>query len=201
MTKGTARSLASALLMANMFGQVSAQATQDRQAPSTANRIPVSTTVCEVVHRPELFSGEMITVRSRVSIDFEAVQLPALNCDAGKAEGIWLQYAQGPKEQPTVWCCGETRNNEPLVVQENSDFAIFHQRLTAQSRRAYLNDVTATFIGRLDHVAPEPCGPNKIPCCRGGYGHFGMFCSRLVIQSVSNVVSTPARSRVRTNPK
>jgi hypothetical protein len=152
--------------------------------------------VCDIVKEPERFNGRMITVRGRVSIAFENFELSAAQCAPKGLDGIWLEYGRGPKMQPTTWCCGDLTPDDRLALVQNQDFRSFHRLLTAQRRakgcyegQCYVYDVTATITGRLDAVKPE-AAPNGSSIC-AGFGHFGIHCSRLVIQKVSDVVAKP----------
>jgi hypothetical protein len=159
---------------------------------------PVKATVCEIVKDPQRFQGELVSVHDRVRISFENFELSAAECKDQQIDGIWLEYGKGPKRQPTIWCCGDLTPRDPLVLVQNSEFRRFHHFLTAEKRtkgcyrwQCYAYQVTATLTGRIDAVVPTPC-PNGSSCCfGGGFGHFGMSCARLVIQSVADVVVQP----------
>ena len=140
----------------------------------------ITATVCDIAKHPEQFNGRMVTVRSPVRIAFEDFELSAAKCEGAKIQGIWLQYGSGPKRQPTTWCCGDLTPRDPLAVTRNDDFNLFDRLLTAAgSKPNYSEPVTATITGRIDAAQ--------------GFGHFGLFGARLVIQRVSNVTAA-ARS-------
>jgi hypothetical protein len=161
---------------------------------------PFPTPLCETVKDPPSFNGKMVTLRGRVQIAFENFELSATGCPARKIDGIWLEYGKGSKRQPTIWCCGEVspRDAEVTLIQ-NKEFHRFHRYLTAQRRtkgcyfgQCYLYSVTATLTGRLDAVPTVTCPDGKSQCPEhGGFGHFGVFSARLVIQSVADVIATP----------
>ena len=156
---------------------------------------PIPTTVCELMKEPERFNGQIVRVRGRVRIAFEDFRLDTAQCDGKHGEGVWLEYGKGPKRQPTTWCCGDMIPRDPLRLMEDSNFKAFHRFLTAQSRRkgcyegqCYLYEVTATLTGRFDSVETVTCSNGKSECPKhGGFGHFGSFTSRIVIESVSDV--------------
>jgi hypothetical protein len=160
---------------------------------------PNKTTMCEVVKSPALFSGKIITLRAPIQIAFENFGLSVSECADKKLDYVWLEYARGPKKQPTTWCCGDMVPRDPLGLKQNSEFQRFHRYITAEKRAkgcydCYLYHVTATLTGRFDAVETEPCpGDVKSRCCgvSGGFGHFGMACGRLVIRAVSDVVASP----------
>ena len=151
--------------------------------------------VCDVARHPDRYNGRIITVRARVSIAFEDFKLSGGECQPPSSDGVWLEYGKGPKRQPTTWCCGDMVPRDGLRVVQNADFRRFHHYLTAQNRgsgchegQCYLYSVAATITGRVDAIQPRTC-PNGTLCCTGGFGHFGLYCARLVIQRVSDVVA------------
>lgn len=148
--------------------------------------------VCAIVKDVHRFDGQIITVRSAVKIGFEEFELPAKQCGVKNLDGIWLEYGRGPKEQPTMWCCGDTSPKDRLAVVQNADFRRFHRYLTSRTKQWEPKfSVTATITGRVDAVAPTNEG------CRQGFGHFGFFCARLVIQSVADVTAEPVSAPPR----
>ena len=161
---------------------------------------PIKTTVCELANEPFRFNRKIVTVSGLVHIAFEDFELATTECKGPNSTGVWLEYGKGPKRQPTTWCCGDMTPRDPLQLVENRDFREFHRLLTAKSKDkachepdCYLYKVTATITGRVDAVPTTPCPNGQAACCaEAAFGHFGMFCSRLVIQSVSDVVANPA---------
>jgi hypothetical protein len=159
---------------------------------------PIKTTICELVKLPDRFSGKMVSVGGRVLIGFEDFRLDTIHCDGSKIH-VWLEYGSGPKRQPTTWCCGDMVPRDPLRVVQNSDFTKFDRYLTAQSRtsgcdegQCYLYEVTVILTGRFDAVETVTCPDGTSLCPKGGgFGHFGLSCSRIVIKSVSDVVAKP----------
>jgi hypothetical protein len=153
---------------------------------------PVKTTLCELVKEPERFNGKVVSLRGRVLIGFENFRLDTGHCDGNKLGDVWLEYGRGPKWQPTTWCCGNMVPRDPLPVVQNQDFKMFHEHLTAQSRRHYLYEITATLTGRFDAVDTVICPDGTHRCPKqNGFGHLGMSPFRLVIESISDVVAKP----------
>ena len=158
---------------------------------------PIKTTLCGLIQNPDQFNGKMVTVRGQIEIDFEDFGLATRECHERKADGIWLEYGRGPKNQPTVWCCGDLTPVDPLRLVQNGEFKRFHRFITARltdcdgygcNRYA----VTATLTGRLDSVATVLCPDGKSRCPeKGGFGHFGGSSVRLMIRSVANVTANP----------
>ncbi len=120
---------------------------------------PIKTTVCELAKEPSSYKGKIVTVRGRVLIDFEDFELSTDSCDGRNIGRLWLEYGNGPKRQPTTWCCGNMTPRDPLRLIQNSDFRKFHRLLTAERREAgcyesncHLYEVTASITGRVDAV-------------------------------------------------
>jgi hypothetical protein len=122
---------------------------------------------CDVVQSPASFNGVTVVMRGRVRIDFEDFELTS-ECGGG----IWLEYGRGPVLQPTIWCCGSMKPDDPAVVVQDNDFRKFDRLL----RRPGKHGLMATLVGRVD-VSPK-----------GGYGHLGASTARLVIQAVADVI-------------
>ena len=145
---------------------------------------PIQTTVCDVLKSPELFSGKIITLRGEVQIGFESFSLSTSGCVEKKTDSeLWLEYGRGPRRQPTIWCCGDMVPRDRLALVQDSEFRKFHRHLTVAKDP---HRVTATLTGRFDSREPQE---GSFGC---GFGHLGSYCSRLVIQRVSNVAALPA---------
>lgn len=144
--------------------------------------------ICELLQHPEIFAGKMIAVQANVAYDFEDFEITIPSCNNWIIDGIWLEYGRGPRKQPTTWCCGDLASRDELELVLNSAFRNFDRRVRARRKGTPRYSVSATFQGRFDAVATTTC-PDGIHRCpqASGYGHFGVFASRLVIQSVSNV--------------
>jgi hypothetical protein len=91
-----------------------------------------ATTICEAAKDPTRFNGQMVNLRGKILPDFEEFEITAQDCDVR----IWLEYASGPKQQPTLWCCGAISLTDKLSLVQNKDFKRFHSYIT--SRRAGL---------------------------------------------------------------
>jgi hypothetical protein len=161
---------------------------------------PAAATVCEVAGHPDQFAGKIMSIRGLVLLAFEDFSFSAKECQGRKIDDIWLEYGRGPKNQPTTWCCGDLTPRDSLQLIQDKNFRDFHRKLTAHggkgpygAREKYLYDVTATLTGRFEIVPAEVrTADNNAQYCLGyGFGHFGLACARLVIQSVSNVVAQP----------
>jgi hypothetical protein len=163
--------------------------------------IPSQTALCELVSHPERYDRKIVSVRAPVRIEFEDFRLAASECVDRKIDDIWLYYGRGPKHQPTIWCCGDLTPRDSIRMVQNEDFRLFHRYLTdcrertPSGRECFLYNLTATLTGRLDAQKTEigRDGDSHV-CPAGGWGHFGFYCARLVIQSVSNLDAKPRAS-------
>jgi hypothetical protein len=148
----------------------------------------VDATVCQIATHPLDYAGKLVRVRGRILIAFEQFELSSSECKPSIPDRIWLEYGRGPKRQPTIWCCGDLASRDPIAVVQDTNFKKFDQYLTAKTGRKNRYEVTATLTGRLDTAASAD-GSGRC----GGFGHLGIACSRLVIQSVADVVAKDAR--------
>ena len=148
---------------------------------------PVLTELCDIGERPADFDGKFVQVRARIIVDFEISVIEFPSCKARVIDGIWFEYGRGPS-QATLWCCGDLRFRGDVHVRLDDNFARFDRYVKARRNKKPLYAVTATMVGRLDAVPTETCRDGKHICPKGGgFGHFGMFSARLVLQSVSDV--------------
>lgn len=145
-------------------------------------------TVCQIASHPLDYAGKLVRVRGRILIAFEQFELSSSECKLSIPEMIWLEYGRGPKRQPTIWCCGDLASRDPIAVVQDANFKKFDRYLTAKTKY----EVTATLTGRLDTAASA----DGLGRC-GGFGHLGIACSRLVIQSVADVVAKDVRDPSR----
>ena len=154
--------------------------------------------VCDLAKEPGRFNGKIVSVRGHILIAFEDFELDHAHCGEDRITDVWLEYGRGPKRQPTIWCCGDITPDDPLRVMQDAAFTSFNHYLSDRFRTTDClggvcspYDVTATLTGRFDTQAAE-CSDGKSHCPVGGaFGHLGFFCSRLVIESVSDVVAKP----------
>jgi hypothetical protein len=107
----------------------------------TATRLNAADTnvdVCEVLQHPESFSGKMISIRTRIRIEFEDFEVDTPSCQKKVMGEIWLEYGKGPKTQPTTWCCGDLTPRDQLDLIQNSTFRIFDRYLRAVRKGKHL---------------------------------------------------------------
>jgi hypothetical protein len=156
---------------------------------ATAADAVTDTTVCQIASHPLDYAGKMVRVRGRILIAFEQFELSAAECKPVIPDMIWLEYGRGPKRQPTIWCCGDLASHDSIAVIQDGNFTKFDRYLTAKASRRNRYEVTATLTGRLDTAASADSSQR----CAGGFGHVGIACSRVVIQSVADVVARYVR--------
>ena len=154
---------------------------QRSELPGKLELTPVEVSLCDLARRPAEFNGTIIRMRASIDIGFEDFKLSAGDCSGRVIDAIWLQYARGPKKQPTIWCCGDLTPRDSINVVPDAEFRKFDELLTKSI------PVVATLIGRVDSTPPVAGANGQDPYCSGGFGHFGVFCARIVIQSVSHV--------------
>jgi hypothetical protein len=144
--------------------------------------------VCEVLQHPQSFNGKMVSIRARIRIAFEDFEVDIPSCPQKVADGIWLEYGKGPKTQPTTWCCGDLTPRDQLGLIQDSSFRKFDSYVRAVRNGKPLYAVSAIVSGRFDTVSTTRCPDGDQQCPRnGGFGHLGLFASRLIIHSVSQV--------------
>ncbi len=143
--------------------------------------------VCQLMANPDSFDNKLITVRVRIVIGIEDFEMAASDCQTLAANGIWLEYARGLK-QPTTWCCGDLRSSDPLAIKMDKNFRRLDHCLRARHNGEPMYDVTATLAGRFDSAPTAVCPDGKNLCPKeGGFGHFGAYTTRLVIESATDV--------------
>jgi hypothetical protein len=168
----------------------------------TASAIPAprAASFCDLKRNPANYDGQWITVRGRVSMEFEDFSLYDPECNASNLPGVWLTFG-GDQDEITVFCCvNRTRkkgadlevggHRVPLVRDEalrELQRVLQTQRLRrpdghqCESDECYFyRPVTATITGMF--LAGQAGGENSLP----GYGHLGC-CHLLVIKQVADV--------------
>jgi hypothetical protein len=152
--------------------------------------------VCEVLQhpQPQSFNGKMISIRARIRIGFEEFEVDTpRSCPKRVTDEIWLEYGKGPKTQPTTWCCGDLTPSDQLDLIQDAAFRRFDSYLRAVRKGKSLYAVSATLSGRFETVPTTTCPDGIHQCPRdGGFGHLGVFASRMIIHSVSQVSAVKA---------
>jgi hypothetical protein len=180
------------------------------QAPAQPSTQPVSTTVCDIVKKPESFNGKIVRIKGTVVAgldEFVIKDVADPNCGY-EVNAIWLSYPAGSKGKagPQAMLTIEPARNfagkftpvsRPAVTLDKSkDFKQFdsllaqiHQKGQDMCLGCARYEVTATLTGRLDSVADARLkrdAAGKIVGF-GGFGNMNAYPARLVLQSVSDV--------------
>src|SRR6202795_92950 len=168
--------------------------------PATARSSPREASLCDLKRNPANYDGQWITVRGRVSMEFEDFSLYDPDCNATRLPGVWLTFG-GDQNEITAYCCvSGTRkkgvdlevggHRVPLVREEalhEFQRVLQTQRLRrpdghqCESDECYFyRPVTATITGLF--LSGQDSGGSTSP----GYGHLGC-CHLLVIRQVAYV--------------
>jgi len=177
---------------------------------------PVETTICEALAHPVAFDGKSVRLRGTVVLRTENFSIVQPCSGSEGPDEIWLEYGY-PEEAPTPFCCpgGFDRNNKPIFSEprvnlvRDGSFKKLKRDLAA--RRSGKDDhgddcslfrppspecqkftVSATLTGKLSAV--------KLVAGMGGFGHFGLFPAKLVIQRVEDVTSVEVKLHDRPAP-
>jgi hypothetical protein len=168
----------------------------------------VDTTVCEILKNPVPFNGKIVRIKGTVAASFDQFVVRGADCGQ-KVNDIWLAYPEGTKAkagaalvlemQPAKNFAGTAAAAEQraaVTLDKSKDFKQFDSLLSGSFKGDGVcigcgrYTVTATLVGRLDGVAPslQRDKAGKITAI-GGFGNLNMYSARLVLQSVSDVVS------------
>jgi hypothetical protein len=170
----------------------------------------VDTTVCDILNNPQSFNGKIVRIKGTVAASFDQFVVKGPDCGINVNKNIWLSYPEGSKAkagpavmvqvQPAHNFAGEVPAVQRTPVEldkNNKDFKLFDSQLATPYKKGGMclgcNKfvVTATLVGRLDAV--EKAGVQRDKAGKiigfGGFGHLNAYAARLVLQSVSDVVS------------
>jgi len=170
----------------------------------------VDTTVCEILKNPQSFNGKIVRVKGTATASFDQFVLKGADCGINVNKNIWLAYPEGSKAKagPAVQVHVQPAQNfagtvaavqrTPVELDKNSkDFKQFDSLLATPFKKGGMclgcnrYEVTATLVGRLDAVENASLTRDKNGKITGfgGFGHMNAYAARLVLQSVSDVVS------------
>ncbi len=164
----------------------------------------VETTVCTVLANPAAFDGKIVRLRGKVVLAMEIFSIGEECPGTQGTGGIWLEYGY-PEQAPTPYCCpggfdakGNPVFSEPRVtLLRDRNFRKMKRCLEARHQgkdrdgedcgryrlappECQRCSVTATLTGRLSGLAlPVEFG--------AGFGHFGIYPAKLVIERVDDV--------------
>jgi len=166
----------------------------------------VDAPVCGLLANPLAFDGKLVRVKATAVAGFDEFVIQASGCASGEA--IWLAYPSGTKGKAgpaallqlqlakNATAVSNVPERTPVTLQRDGQFSRFDSLLATpvKSRALCLGcpryTVSATMVGRLDAVET----PGLIRVDKGnvtvlsGFGNLNLYRSRLVLQSVSEVV-------------
>lgn len=157
---------------------------------------PVDTSVCDILANPTSFDGKIIRLKeATVTTGFDEFVIDGSTCSS--PESIWLAYPEGTKGKagPTALLRLQLAKNNSAVaseaparaavtLQKDNNFTRFDSLLAEPYKpKACLGcprySVSATLVGRLDVATRKTIE---------GFGNANLYRTRLVLQSVSDVV-------------
>jgi hypothetical protein len=119
----------------------------------------------------------MISIRTRIRIEFEDFEVDIPSCPQTVADGIWLEYGKGPKHSL------RSGARDQLGLIQDSAFRKFDSYLRAVQKRKPLYAVSAALSGRFDTVPTTTCPdgqfvPAYVLSVRSGVvgGHLSRGC-------------------------
>jgi hypothetical protein len=178
---------------------------------------PIKTTICELKQTPEEFNGKMVRVRATVVSRFEWGGLHDRACDAyllsdddrfPALSGRTGEYAfiRSPLdvEHPERLIWNPIHLPPPVRVDKDESYSQYESYVLQKFKRrdgslcfdCPLFEINVTVVGRFDHleqqmVAVRDNRREKPNAYMAGFGHLNASLSRLVWQSVTDVVAKP----------
>jgi hypothetical protein len=167
----------------------------------------VDATVCDILKNPTSFNGKIVRVKGTVSAGFDQFVVKGVGCNLPVSD-LWLSYPEGTraKSGPAAMLQLQPARNfsgtftpverAPVHLEKNKDFKQFDNLLSTPYRSGGMclgcvrYEVDATLVGRLDGTTPamRRNDAGKIVAI-DGFGNLNRYAVRLVLQSVSDVVS------------
>jgi hypothetical protein len=159
---------------------------------------PIKTTLCRLLKAPEQFAGKMVQIRAAIRTGIERIDdsspyyevslLSDLSCSAT----VWFA-------RPGMTGSPSTPTDTSIVVRQDNGYRRMIDLVSKQYEptsgktvtvciNCPLFSVTATVIGRFEHIKKEP---EPSAHALAGFGPLKAYDSQLVVQSVSEVVATP----------
>lgn len=167
----------------------------------------VDATVCDILKNPGSFNGKVVRIKGTVAAGFDQFVVKGADCGQ-HVNGIWLSYPEGTKAksgpaavlqlQPAKNFAGTVAavDRAPVQLDKNKDFKQFDSLLSTPYKGGGMclgcvrYEVSATLVGRLDGTVPALSrdSTGKIIGV-SGFGNLNAYSARLVLQSVSDVIS------------
>jgi hypothetical protein len=168
----------------------------------------VDATVFEIVTNPQSFDGKMVRVKAVVTAGFEEFAIRDSGCGP-TVSAVWLAYPKGTgaKAGPAALLRLNLAKNSPASVasvsrtpvklEKNKEFKDFDKSLSTPAKASGLclgcikYTVTATLVGRIDGARDTGLirGSDGKVTGVSGFGNLNRYNARMVLQSVSGVVT------------
>jgi hypothetical protein len=181
------------------------------ESEKIAHQTPINTSVCAVAENPAAFNNKLVRVRGHYLGNFEYSMLSGDGCK----DSLWFGYGGEGGGPPSlaIYVSGGARPGSedldgklilpvPVKLIRDSKFHRFEKQVKAMAyaHAAYEKKhpgkfvshcVTATFVGRVDSVAPEVHEFRKNHASQEhndglGFGQMGLFEAQLILQSVDD---------------
>jgi hypothetical protein len=137
---------------------------------------PIQATLCQLGIAPERFQGKVVEVRAIVQTGLET----SLLRDDGCSTFIWLSGIDSAQT------ARKDRQYQKMLEYLDKKYKPKDGSVCA---RCPLYKVTATVVGRFEHIGKSTLDPKTDPPT--GFGYLNSYESQLVLQGVSNVLAEP----------
>jgi hypothetical protein len=146
---------------------------------------PVITSVCRVFQSPDAFDGKVVQIRARYAGSWEGAYLVDDQCQ----EPIWFTTPDGIssiRSIAVISVSGDQARAPEVTFSlvKDNDYEQFSRFAYATENLQPVYDVTATFIGRVDHVRRFQIHANGFG---NGFGQMGRSELQFVLKSVTDV--------------
>ena len=153
--------------------------------PLVSAQQPVSTTICDVMHRPSAFAGHIVKLRATVETGMEASVL--IDANNSSCKSPWLDWAPIKGEPSRSEEYDTQQRRFPVFLVEDENLKHFEGALNAvvyprENHVMFVDGgpkrytVTATMTGRVDYAGKGL-----------GFGHLNGWEVRFVLSSVEDV--------------
>ena len=148
---------------------------------------------CDIVRNPTAYEGKEISIRAKVSDEFEDFTLFDSACY--EQPDIWIELG-GDLQCKDKWegmdfVCNPRENLKfrgvEYPITRDESLETFLKLLGARKGKKSVHRVTATLTGTF--FGENPKQDEKLRAKLPGYGHMGC-CFQLIVNRVSNVTST-----------
>jgi|SRR5271165_1662099 len=184
-----------------LFCAILSSACVAQASPTDTMSPPRQISLCELTQNPKNYSGQWVTVRAGVSMEFEDFSLYDPACHGSHGPGVWLTFGGDQGEIATYCCVNPTRKqgvdievegHRVPLVRDDALHEFLRVLQTQRLRRPdghpcesvdcyFYRPVTASLTGLFLARVEKEEG-------LAGYGHLGC-CHLLVITQVSDVTA------------